>query len=100
MDGRVEQVREILHEAAETHDRVYRITDGVDDDWPYWYADWLVNLSELPEALGTEPLRSRLVYELVRLDAEYATADRSEPWEVFYARGLVDRLRPGRGPLA
>ena len=29
----------LLHEAAETHHRVYRIADGEDPDWASWYAD-------------------------------------------------------------
>lgn len=28
---------------------VYRIVDGADPDWASWYADWLVNLSELTD---------------------------------------------------
>src|SRR5436309_1147330 len=44
----VQQISSLLHEAAETHHRVFRIVDGADDDWASWYADWLVNLSELP----------------------------------------------------
>ena len=47
-----------FHEAAETHHRVYRIVDGADPDWASWYADWLVNLSELTELLGTRPVRA------------------------------------------
>ncbi len=26
-------ISELLHEAGETHHRVYRIVDGADDDW-------------------------------------------------------------------
>src|SRR5213595_3887153 len=65
------QISELLHEAGETHRRVYRIVDGADDDWASWYGDWLVRLSELPDLLGTTPVRSELVYMLVRLDKEY-----------------------------
>ena len=39
----------LLHEAAETHHRVYRITDGEDPDWASWYAAWLIDHSELPQ---------------------------------------------------
>lgn len=46
------RVGDLLHEAAETHHRVYRIVDGADDDWASWYADWLIDLSELPDVLG------------------------------------------------
>jgi hypothetical protein len=82
-------VAALLDEVAETHHRVYRITDGVDDDWASWYAGWLLDLSELPDVLGRRPVRSELVYELVRLDREYSAEPRSEPWPGFYARGLL-----------
>jgi hypothetical protein len=92
MDDRTMRVRELLHEAAETHHQVYRITDGADDDWASWYADWLIRLSELPEVLGTKPVRSHLVHELVRLDREYVSENRGEPWEDHYARELIHRF--------
>jgi hypothetical protein len=47
MDERSTKVAGLLHEAAETHHQVFRITDGADDDWASWYAEWLVTLSEL-----------------------------------------------------
>jgi hypothetical protein len=80
---------ELLHEAAETHHRVFRITDGADDDWASWYAEWLVTLSELPELLGTKVVRSELTYLLVRLDKEYTERRLDERWEDYYARELV-----------
>lgn len=64
------RIAELLHEAAETHHRVYRITDGDDPDWASWYAHWLTELSELPEVLGRKPVPSELVYLLVLLDKE------------------------------
>lgn len=87
-----ERVAELLHEAAETHHTVYRITDGDDPDWASWYADWLLNLSELPDVLGMRPVRSELVYQLVALDKEFTSTPRDEAWEAFYARMLVDRF--------
>ncbi|HEX9466967.1 MAG TPA: hypothetical protein VGA11_01025 [Acidimicrobiia bacterium] len=49
MDESIERIAGLLHEAAELHHQVYRIVDGNDDDWASWYADWLINLSELLE---------------------------------------------------
>ena len=40
-----DRVAELLHEAAETHHVVYRISDGGDPDWASWYADWLLDLT-------------------------------------------------------
>jgi hypothetical protein len=91
-DDRAARVAAVLHEAAETHHVVYRIVDGADPDWASWYADWLLELSELPAVLGTKPVRSALVHALVQLDLDY-TADRStERWEEFYSRRLVELL--------
>jgi hypothetical protein len=86
------KVSELLHEAAETHHVVYRITDGEDPDWASWYADWLINLSELPEMLGRKPVRSELVYMLVALDREYSYESPAERWEDHYARRLLDHF--------
>ena len=83
---------DVLHQAAETHHVVYRINDGDDPDWASWYADWLLELSELPTLLGTKPVRSHLVHALVELEREYTAADTEERWEKWYARGLHERF--------
>ena len=88
MDDRITKVRELLHEAAETHHIVYRITDGEDPDWASWYSDWLVNLSELPELLGRKPVRSHLTHRLVELDRQF----QGPGWEEQYAAGLVEHF--------
>ena len=90
--GDAQRVAELLHEAAETHHVVYRITDGTDDDWASWYANWLVNLSELPDLLGRKPVRSELVYMLVKLDNDYTQASPAESWEDFYASALLEHF--------
>src|SRR5262252_7248841 len=87
-----QQVSELLHEAGETHHRVFRIVDGADDDWATWYADWLVNLSELPALLGAKPARSELTYLLVGLDRQYTAEAPGEPWEAYYARRIIEQL--------
>jgi hypothetical protein len=88
-------VAALLLEAGETHHRVYRITDGDDDDWASWYADWLLHLSELPQLLGVRPVRSHLVHALVQLDADHSSAAGDEPWPAFYARELRKRFAAG-----
>ena len=82
-------VGDLLHEVAETHHRVYRITDGDDPDWASWYADWLIDLSELPELLHRTPVRSELVYLLVLLDREFAAGSVDQTWEQYYAGRLA-----------
>ena len=82
-------VADLLHEAAETHHQVYRITDGEDPDWASWYADWLLRLSELPDLLARTPVRSELVYLLVLLDKEFVERQPAEPWEQYYTGRLT-----------
>jgi hypothetical protein len=89
-----EQISHLLHEASETHHQVFRIVDGADDDWASWYAQWLIDLSELPDLLGTRPVRSELIYLLVSLDKQYTAGDRGEPWEPYYARQILSHFRP------
>jgi hypothetical protein len=88
MTTTAEQISSLLHEAGETHHRVFRIADGADDDWASWYAWWLINLSELPALLETAPVRSELIYLLVSLDKQYAAEQPGEPWESYYARRI------------
>jgi hypothetical protein len=88
-DGRQQKVADLLQEAAETHHRVYRITDGTDEDWASWYAEWLLELSELPDLLGRRPVRSHLVHALVQCDRDYVEAATDEAWQSFYAKRLV-----------
>jgi hypothetical protein len=88
------ELSELLHEAAETHHRVFAITDGDDPDWASWYSDWLINLSPLPRLLGVKPVRSELTYMLVLLDKDYVREAPADRWEDVYARRLVDHFVP------
>jgi hypothetical protein len=97
MSDSVTTTAELLHEAAETHHVVYRITDGDDPDWASWYASWLIDLSELPKLLGGRPVRSHLVHALVELDREHIASGSDERWEGVYARGLLERFA---GPVS
>jgi len=89
-----EKIAQLLGEAAETHHVVYRITDGDDPDWASWYADWLLHLSELPQLLGSTPVRSHLVHALVQLDRDHAATSSGEAWEPFYAARLPEMVSP------
>jgi hypothetical protein len=75
-------ISQLLHEAAETHHRVYRIADGEDPDWASWYADWLISLSELPDLL-------------VCLGREFTAQSLPGRWEDYYARRIAEHFSPG-----
>jgi len=90
--GAAERIAELLHDAAETHHIVFKITDGDDPDWASWYADWLLNLSHLPDELETRPVRSELVYLLVVCDREYVERKPEGRWEDYYAGRLLEHF--------
>lgn len=92
MDDRLDSLAALLHEAGETHHLVYRIVDGDDPGWASWYADWLLNLSELPQILGTKPVRSELIWLLVTLDKDYTRQGTDAPWPGWYAQQIVEKL--------
>jgi len=85
-----ERIAALLQEAAETHHVVFRITDGDDPDWASWYADWLLDLSELPDLLVVRPVRSHLVHALVQLDRDFAASGSAGRWQEFYASRLAE----------
>jgi hypothetical protein len=88
-DDRTTRIADLLHEVGETHHTVYRIVDGDDPDWASWYADWLTNLSELPQILETTPVRSEMTWLLVSLDKDYEAAKPEAPWPQWYAERIV-----------
>ena len=92
MTNTLGEVSRLLHEAGETHHRVFRVVDGADDDWARWYADWLANLSELPTFLDAKPVRSGLTYLLVSLDKEYTASQPGPSWEDFYAERIISHF--------
>ena len=72
---------------------MYRITDGDDPDWASWYADLLLELSELPDRLDEKPVRSHLVHALVQLDRDFTAARPADRWEDWYASRLTTALK-------
>lgn len=80
-------IAELLAETAAAHHEAYIATDGADDEWPLWYATYLVDrLPGVSTFMGT---RSELVYWLVRLEGEYLGTNSEIPWTRFYAARLA-----------
>jgi hypothetical protein len=92
MDDRTAKVRDLLHEAGETHHTVFRIVDGADDDWASWYSDWLIDHSELPDVLGAPPVRSELTWLLVQAAKDYEATAPADPWPDWYAARIVQHF--------
>ena len=92
MADQAQAVRDLLHEVAETHHVVFRITDGADDDWATFYSDWLTAHSELPDLVGRPIVRSDLTHLLVSLDRDYTAAGPAQAWEDWYAERLMQHF--------
>lgn len=76
-------------EAGEAHHKAYSATDGADEDWPIWYAEYLRD--RLAELLGARFSKSELVYLLIALDREVQRLAPGANWRAYYARALVER---------
>ncbi len=93
MATELKDLSELLHEVAETHHVVWKITDGDDPDWASWYADHLLRLTHFQDLIGKSVVRSELVYMLVKLDKDYSAQQPRERWEDYYAQKLIDHFR-------
>lgn len=92
MGETITAVAGLLREAADLHHRIYRLTDGADDDWASFYADWLVNHSELPQLLGRDPVRSEITWLLVQADKDQR-GQPADDWARIYADAIVAHYR-------
>lgn len=89
MDERTTRLAGILEQAKHVHGVVTAKTGGADPDWALFYAWWLLNWSDFPEALGRTPSLVELTVDLTRLDIAYRAGDQAAPWPVAYAEDLL-----------
>lgn len=80
---------ELFRSVGGAHHQAFLATNGDDEDWAIWYADFLVD--KLPPLLGKRLSRSEIVYAVKRLDYEYQAEKPSEQWADYYARLLLAR---------
>ncbi|HYN86953.1 MAG TPA: hypothetical protein VER55_00415 [Ardenticatenaceae bacterium] len=86
---RIEQIAELLREAGKAHHQAFIETDGADDEWPLWYADYLHGrLNALLEAPLT---KSDLVYFLVFAAKQQQRRGSGGDWPTDYAELLLRR---------
>ncbi len=94
MEDKVKQLSDLLHEVAETHHVVWKVTNGDDPDWASWYGHHMLKLTKFPVIVGKMVVRSELIYKLVELDKEYKKLKPQERWEDYYAKKLLDYFTP------
>ena len=80
----IAQLETLFREVGQKHHEAFLETDGIDPEWPLWYADLLMD--KLPALLGTDLTKSELVYLLVHLDKEQSHQAPDMPYAEFFAR--------------
>lgn len=82
------KVAEALHQVGEIHHMVFSGTDGNDDDWATFYADWLLGHSDLRGySRARRTARNKLELELKRV----AGARRVAPYHVRFRNEAGER---------
>lgn len=81
---------EIFLETGRAHHAAFEATDGVDPEWPIWYAGHLQ--TPIAKALRTPFTRSQLVYCLMNADFEQTARSPESDWPGFYADHFIERF--------
>lgn len=90
MSNLIIQLSELFESTGHAHHAAFIDTDGVDPEWPLWYADYLIE--KLPEKIGATNLtKSELIYLLVMADRHLQTYAPGAEWPQFYAKFFIDR---------
>jgi glutaredoxin len=92
----VERLATLFKQTGEAHHEAFLATDGVDPEWPIWYAEHLED--RLAPYLAAPLTRSRLVFCLIGADDEHRAADPDAPWPEYYARRFLECLGPAEEP--
>lgn len=81
------ELAELITAAGHAHHAAYIKSDGVDPDWPTYYAGYLE--AHLGDRLGRRASRSELTYLLVKAQREHDALDDGAPFDVYYASVLL-----------
>ncbi len=77
----------LFMEAGEHHHVAFIESDGVDPEWPLFYAAYVQ--TKLWDQLGVLITRSELVYLLVGADLAIAAGEETGAWSEVYARRVT-----------
>ena len=84
-----EALADLFQQTGQAHHQDFLATDGVDPEWPMWYADYLHD--KLPSLLEAKFTKSELIYLLVTVDRELMTVAPGAHWPTFYTNFFIDR---------
>ena len=81
-----QELADLLVEAEQHHHQAFITSDGVDSEWPLFYASYLQ--TRLWDRLGVLLTRSELVHVLVSADAAFQSGAEAGPWPPVYGRRI------------
>ncbi len=93
-----QQLEKLFQETGKAHHEAFTAMDGVDPEWPIWYADYLVE--PLRSRLTAQLTRSRIVYCLIAAEGERQGRALDCPWAEYYARHFVECYARSDAPEA
>ena len=85
----INELANLLNEAAEAHHKAFSATEGEDPDWPLLYADYL--LEKMRQMLKAKFTKSELIYLLVSADKKNGVVAPGAYWPRFYAKYIISR---------
>ena len=85
----VNELANLLNEAAEAHHKAFTASEGEDPDWPLWYADYF--LEKMRQMLKAKFTKSELIYLLVSADKKNGVVAPGAYWPRFYAKYIISR---------
>ncbi len=87
---------ELFLQAGSAHHEAFLATDGVDRDWPIWYAEYLQQ--PIYDQLNLSFDKSQLIYCLMDADFEHTARSPETKWSDFYADEIIERYAPSDSP--
>lgn len=88
-DNLIDELANLLNETYEAHHKAYAATNGEDNEWPIWYADYLFDKTR--RMLNSKFTKSELIYFLVSAEKENGRNAPGAYWPRFYANFIVSR---------
>ena len=86
-----QELAALFMETGQHHHKAYEASDGVDPDWPLFYAGYLQ--AHIWERLGEVPTRSHLVHFLVEANQAFSAAGKEYmDWPEFYASRYLETI--------
>ena len=85
----IEDIASLFIKTNEGHHKAFIKTNGVDPEWPLWYANYL--FGKLGSLLNAELTKSDIIYLLIMLEQQRTLEAPGSNWPKYYAKILVDR---------